>query len=479
RFTVEPLEVDSPAPKAIRVRRGGFQPVYYIEHRWPIGFDAPYPWIALAQDGALLRWTLADWPIGGDTHLIDTTPDSDPYGLGEPFAEPWDMHDAALLVGRTFQEPVLGFSVTTRLANAGGLTVDIQPSPQVIQPAPVGVRAVMLDASTLSVFWQPVPGAEGYTIRGLPAPEPLGSTSTPRYQMATTGGNVFSLYVEWFGPATPASAPSLPVDVHTGSGIHQDGDGFSNSVEWYLRTDSTASCAVSPGDAAWPPDFNADNKVDATDRAQVQSRLGATLGTPGYGPRYDLVPDGQINATDLARLDAFLGQSCGPPPPQLPPASLVLLQPDVNFDGVVGLFTDIFGVAGAFGASYTAPSYRLWYDLNADGSVDLFNDIFGVAAAFGTQYWPAVNSSGQPLTVRVGQPLSFYVLATRDSYGALPQLRVLGRPAGATFTVSDTGLGRRGWFVWTPTAPQERILLTFRASYSPYAVFRTLYVRAE
>ncbi|MDZ4278073.1 MAG: flexitail domain-containing putative surface protein, partial [Dehalococcoidia bacterium] len=65
---------------------------------------------------------------------------------------------------------------------------------------------------------------------------------------------------------------------------------------------------------------------------------------------------------------------------------------DVNHDGTVDLFIDIFGVAGAFGTpgddntnrgSPLIGSAGAWNIRGPDATVDLFNDIFGVAAQFG------------------------------------------------------------------------------------------------
>ncbi|MEX2160173.1 MAG: hypothetical protein WEB04_12300 [Dehalococcoidia bacterium] len=66
---------------------------------------------------------------------------------------------------------------------------------------------------------------------------------------------------------------------------------------------------------------------------------------------------------------------------------------DVDGDGTVGLFGDIFGVAFLFGADADDSSatgnpepdgYHLLYDVgDGNGAIDLFSDIFGVAFDFG------------------------------------------------------------------------------------------------
>ncbi|MDP3703989.1 MAG: hypothetical protein Q8R78_06335 [Candidatus Omnitrophota bacterium] len=480
QFTIEPIAVNSPTPKALRIHRGAFEPVYYVEHRWPIGFDAEQELIGGIQHGALLHWTHKERPIinVGDTQLTDTTLGSLPGSQ--------DATDAAVLAGQSFQEPVLGFELETLLADAGGLVVDVQPiAPSVLAP-PVGLTTVALSPTEISVFWQAVPDATSYTVfrhdpddsPAVPVPA-VGTTTEPRFLDASVPAGGWRYTVRWADANNTPSVSSLPVDVHTGFENDGDGDGFSASAEFYLGTRANQACATAPGDDAWPPDLNRDGRVTTADRNLLQPRLGSALGEPGYARRYDLHPDGQLDANDTSRLEEFLNQSCGPPPPQLPPAAVFIMQPDVTYDGTVDLFGDIFAVASAFGLSYYEPGYKLSYDVNADGIVDLFNDIFGVAAAFGTSGWQAVNSASEPLTVPLGTTLGLYVLATRDGAGQLPVLSLVGGNVRQTLMVSDTGLGRRGRYIWTPMHPQERVVVAFKADYGGSMAFRELYLRAE
>jgi hypothetical protein len=70
---------------------------------------------------------------------------------------------------------------------------------------------------------------------------------------------------------------------------------------------------------------------------------------------------------------------------------------DVDGNGTIDLFVDIFGIAGVFGGAAPGPPYdvafdvggpavtggQLWTQIPPDGTIDLFNDIFGAAFQFG------------------------------------------------------------------------------------------------
>jgi uncharacterized repeat protein (TIGR01451 family) len=56
---------------------------------------------------------------------------------------------------------------------------------------------------------------------------------------------------------------------------------------------------------------------------------------------------------------------------------------DVDGDGLVTLFFDIFAVAERFGANVGDFNYDIIYDFDGSGDISLFNDIFGAANHFG------------------------------------------------------------------------------------------------
>ncbi|MDP3704226.1 MAG: hypothetical protein Q8R78_07555 [Candidatus Omnitrophota bacterium] len=170
----------------------------------------------------------------------------------------------------------------------------------------------------------------------------------------------------------------------------------------------------------------------------------------------------------------------------------VLLDPDITDNGTVDLFQDIFGVASRFGAQQgvdlcdpdpvtDTDCYDPKADLDANGLIDLFNDIFGVALAFGTSNWPPFNSVSQPVTVTVGSPVRFYVVAPKDSNDVLPQLEVVGGVSGQSFTVDagEVNGNRRGKYEWTPASVEPATQLTFRATYGSSSTEVTLWLRSQ
>ncbi|MDP3703562.1 MAG: hypothetical protein Q8R78_04180, partial [Candidatus Omnitrophota bacterium] len=176
----------------------------------------------------------------------------------------------------------------------------------------------------------------------------------------------------------------------------------------------------------------------------------------------------------------------------LPPPTLTLRDPDVNDDGEVSLFIDIFGVAARFGASADDPCntdpaycYDPRADLNADGGINLFNDIFGVAAGFGTSAWPPVNSATTRLQWELNTSLTFYLTAPAE--GALGGLPTLGGscaspcpfpPTVTSDTVVVAGQSlRRGQVAWTATSAGDYDLV-FVAQYPDgLLIQKSLYVR--
>ncbi|MDP3722667.1 MAG: M64 family metallopeptidase [Candidatus Omnitrophota bacterium] len=173
---------------------------------------------------------------------------------------------------------------------------------------------------------------------------------------------------------------------------------------------------------------------------------------------------------------------------------LWLRDPDVNDDGMVDLFNDVFALANRFGTddsvscgAYTAndPScYDPKADLNGDSVIDLFNDVFGALIWFGTTNWPPVNSKTNPLFVKVDQQVSLYVTARPSPGRSFSQMTFQrqGGPPAHSFTM-DTIYRRfkwrRGHFAWTPTASQRGYTysVTFTASDGVGTTSQTLYFK--
>jgi hypothetical protein len=88
---------------------------------------------------------------------------------------------------------------------------------------------------------------------------------------------------------------------------------FCDEIEAFVGTDPLDACPDNRSDAAWPPDFNNDRKVDFRDAVAPVVRLGSKQGDWRYSPRYDLDADGRIGWQDAVILGRYLGATCAQP----------------------------------------------------------------------------------------------------------------------------------------------------------------------
>jgi hypothetical protein len=102
-----------------------------------------------------------------------------------------------------------------------------------------------------------------------------------------------------------------------------DCDGFSDTMETYLGTDATKSCAQTPtaNDEVpldnWPFDFNDDQKVSLSDVLKYSPVFNTFVNTPGSSTRFDLNNDGAINLSDVLKFSPVFNMFCaqaGVPP---------------------------------------------------------------------------------------------------------------------------------------------------------------------
>jgi subtilisin len=100
------------------------------------------------------------------------------------------------------------------------------------------------------------------------------------------------------------------VDVRglAGSGVDNDGDGFTNAAELHIGTDLLDACP--PPEDAWPPDTNGDTRVDVLDLFLFVPHLAADRGDPNYDRRFDMNIDETINVLDLFVIVPFLDSQC-------------------------------------------------------------------------------------------------------------------------------------------------------------------------
>ena len=109
--------------------------------------------------------------------------------------------------------------------------------------------------------------------------------------------------------------PDDPNDDDDGDPDPGFNDGFSDSVENYMGTDSLDDCPDDTNDDALPPDINNDGEVDILDVLKFKPVLGSYLGGSGprdhnYNRRYDLNADGEIDILDVLKMKPSMGKIC-------------------------------------------------------------------------------------------------------------------------------------------------------------------------
>ena len=109
--------------------------------------------------------------------------------------------------------------------------------------------------------------------------------------------------------------PSDPNDDDDGDPDPGFNDGFADTKENWMGTDSLDACADDTNDDAWPPDIKNDGEVDILDVLKFKWVLGSHLGGSGpkdhtYNRRYDMNADGEIDILDVLKLKPFFGKTC-------------------------------------------------------------------------------------------------------------------------------------------------------------------------
>ena len=91
-----------------------------------------------------------------------------------------------------------------------------------------------------------------------------------------------------------------------------DNDGFADSVETYLATDSLDACPDDTSDDAWPLDVSKDGQLSVVgDVLNFRDRIGATPGAPNWWQRLNLNVDGQISVVgDVLMYRDRIGETC-------------------------------------------------------------------------------------------------------------------------------------------------------------------------
>jgi len=241
----------------------------------------------------------------------------------------------------------------------------------------------------------------GVSIGGTPCPTPTPSpTASPSPTPAppdSDGDGVPDATdncPRWPNPAQ--NLPPWPVPAND-----PDCDGFSNTVETKVGTNSLVHCGAS----AWPVDLNNDTFVDISDISLLTSVFGFAV--PPAPQRYNIAPDppdGFVDITDISKATSFFGFHCTPcandkdcdtvldaadncpnwpnRTQALPPWPIPANDPDCD-----GFSTGVENSAGTNSVLHCG--YNAWpADVNNDGFVDIA-DVSALTAWFGFAVPPA------------------------------------------------------------------------------------------
>jgi len=112
-------------------------------------------------------------------------------------------------------------------------------------------------------------------------------------------------------PAADCLDPALDNDGDTltnDADEDDDGDGWSDADEGFMRTDPMNACPLDAYHDAWPPDVNNDTVVDIMDVLCYRGVVGGL-----YDRRYDLNADGSGDIFDVLMYRPVIGTSCTNP----------------------------------------------------------------------------------------------------------------------------------------------------------------------
>jgi hypothetical protein len=110
------------------------------------------------------------------------------------------------------------------------------------------------------------------------------------------------------GPIADCLDPALDTDgdtVTNAADDDDDGDGWSDAAEGFMRTDPLNACPLDAYHDAWPPDINNDASANILDLLRYKPIVAGL-----YDRRYDLNVDGEGNILDVLLYKWELGKSC-------------------------------------------------------------------------------------------------------------------------------------------------------------------------
>jgi hypothetical protein len=177
-FVIEPYAAAGTGPKALKILKSvdpttGKRTHYYVEYRLGGGFDSGLSGNATLANGVVIH--TGSESTGNSSYVLDMTPETAAWS------------DAALAVGRSFNDPAAGVTITPLSSDSSGATVQVQ----------LGSLACVSSAPGVSV----PSGQAQVTAAGVPVTFPLTITNL---SSAGCAASTISLRA-----ATPAGWPSL------------------------------------------------------------------------------------------------------------------------------------------------------------------------------------------------------------------------------------------------------------------------------
>lgn len=120
-YWIDPYESVGSNPKALKILKAidsttGVKTWYYVEFRRPIGFDSSISGNSNFMNGVLVHTETE--PYGRDTYLLDMTPETTSFS------------DAALVVGRSYNDPNINATITPLSVSSTGAAVSVTFGPQ-------------------------------------------------------------------------------------------------------------------------------------------------------------------------------------------------------------------------------------------------------------------------------------------------------------------------------------------------------------
>jgi uncharacterized protein YkwD len=162
-----------------------------------------------------------------------------------------------------------------------------------------GIGYVFVAGSPYGHYWTNDFG--GYIVPGASPPPAPTNTPTPSPSPSPT-------------PAPTPVPTATPVPTPTPCAGDIDCDGWTDSREAYLGTNTSTQCnqttATNDESDAWPPDLNDDVFVSMQDLVTFGAHWNKLTGQPGFSARWDLNGDGNINLTDVTSVAPQYNMPC-------------------------------------------------------------------------------------------------------------------------------------------------------------------------